>query len=301
MASAGSSPSRASSSNDRPVTSSAFGSALRLIGFSSHENVSVVSNTRQAPIDSRLNSPGIGPAVSTSTEMKTSRFLAHGIRGSVGTRGGRLRIACQCSRNARRRSSAHPVVFQCRPDKVVMSNGWLAPSRAITIVGKPAAQSISEFEKAVGPRAGDVGKDDATAVQLGEYLLVDAGVLDRPAAVDHDETIAQLAFDHWLNHDIEKFLHVSKFGQSGLSSRTANAFGLSSDSKSSTRALKPARKPLAGRKTDAVDPVMRIAIIGDLEQPPRLIAGQPEIVKPPRTCVSGQSGRLSGTTGLPAS
>ena len=58
-----------------PDTSSAAGTNLSLIGISSQANVRVGSETRQAPIESMLYSPGMGPAVSTSMEMKTSLLL----------------------------------------------------------------------------------------------------------------------------------------------------------------------------------------------------------------------------------
>jgi len=42
---------------------------------------------------------------------------------------------------------------------------------------QPALQRVTEFQEAVGPGTGDVGEDHATAMQLGENLLV--GVLVR--------------------------------------------------------------------------------------------------------------------------
>src|ERR1700730_14560999 len=75
IASAGGFPDRASSSKDNPLISSALGSALLLIGLSLHINSWRESSTLHAPIDRRLYSPGIGPEVSTSTDMKISFFL----------------------------------------------------------------------------------------------------------------------------------------------------------------------------------------------------------------------------------
>ena len=51
---AGSSPSRSSLPRDRPVSSSAFGSALLVVGFSSQEDACCGSETLQAPIVRRL-------------------------------------------------------------------------------------------------------------------------------------------------------------------------------------------------------------------------------------------------------
>src|ERR1700730_422051 len=75
IASTGDFPDRASSSNDNLLISSALGSALLLIGLSSQKNSWRKSSTLHAPIDSRLYSPGIGPEVSMSTDMKISFFL----------------------------------------------------------------------------------------------------------------------------------------------------------------------------------------------------------------------------------
>ena len=71
-----------------------------------------------------------------ATVLRVILFVVHEINGSVGTREGRLRMAFQCSRKARLRSSALPLAFQWRPEKVVMSNGRLAPSRTMTMVGR---------------------------------------------------------------------------------------------------------------------------------------------------------------------
>src|SRR5436309_14680589 len=73
MASFGGSPVLANFSSEKPPSFRALGSAFRFIGCSSHENVRVGSSTSHAPIDKRLYSPGMGPAASTSIEIKTSR------------------------------------------------------------------------------------------------------------------------------------------------------------------------------------------------------------------------------------
>ena len=49
---------------------------------------------------------------------------------------------------------------------------------------QPAPQRIAELQEAVGPGAGNVGQDNATAMQLGENLLVDARVIIGLTAVD---------------------------------------------------------------------------------------------------------------------
>src|SRR5262249_46730207 len=68
-------------------------------------------------------------------------LCAHAINGSVGTSGGRSRMAAQCCRNAARRSSTRPLAFQCRPPRAWISLGGSVPSLAITIVGwqRPSA------------------------------------------------------------------------------------------------------------------------------------------------------------------
>jgi hypothetical protein len=93
--------------------------------------------------------------------------------GSIGTSVGRLWIAFQCVRNAARRSAAAPVVFQCNADTEAMSNGCPVPSLANHHGRKTSAQRIPEFQEAIRALAGDVGENHATAVQLGENLLID--------------------------------------------------------------------------------------------------------------------------------
>src|SRR6267142_1304015 len=68
-------PVLASCSSENPLISRALGSAFPLMGCNSQEKTRVTSSTSQAPIERRLYLPGIGPDVSTSMEMKTSRLL----------------------------------------------------------------------------------------------------------------------------------------------------------------------------------------------------------------------------------
>src|ERR1035437_4042665 len=73
--SAGSVPLSCKSDIDNPVTSSAFGSAFILIGRNSRVKVKSGDSTEHAPRDNMLNSPGIGPAASISTDIKRSFFI----------------------------------------------------------------------------------------------------------------------------------------------------------------------------------------------------------------------------------
>jgi hypothetical protein len=60
----------------------------------------------------------------------------------------------------------------------------LAPGLSGQHGGQAAAQRISEFEEAIRAQAGDVRDHDATAVELGEDLLIEARMLQRQLNTD---------------------------------------------------------------------------------------------------------------------
>ena len=74
IAACGGRPLSSSSSSVSQVISSAAGINSDVVGLSSHEKFTSVSDTRHAPILSKLYFPGTGPEASISTEMKTSFF-----------------------------------------------------------------------------------------------------------------------------------------------------------------------------------------------------------------------------------
>jgi hypothetical protein len=95
-------------------TKAPLGSKFRLIGLSVQANVFAGSKTSQAPIDNQTELAGNWAGGLDINRDEDFLRAAHEINRSAGTRGGRLRIACQCSRNDRRANiGAHHVHHLC--------------------------------------------------------------------------------------------------------------------------------------------------------------------------------------------
>jgi integrase len=74
-----------------------------------------------------------------------------------------------------------------------------------------APQGISEFKKAIGTFAGDVGDHAAATVKPLEYLLIDAVVLVGTRSVDHRQLEAEFVLHDGADNDVEEFLHGRVF------------------------------------------------------------------------------------------
>ena len=76
---------------------------------------------------------------------------------------------------------------------------------------KPSAERVSQLEETVRAFAGDVGDDNAAAVELLEYLLVDAVVFVGLLSVDDHQLKSVFVLDDGLDHDVEEILHCRVF------------------------------------------------------------------------------------------
>jgi hypothetical protein len=136
---------------------------------------------------------------------------------------------------------------------------------------------------------------------FSKNFLVDARVIIGLTAVDHDQSVAsvaQLALDHRLHHDVEEVLDGGVFGQGRVQHPHGERPRRLERFEKFNQIHNAVSGPLTGRKADAVQPVVGVAVARDLEQPPGLVARKPEIIEAASACGLGAKRQVIG---LPAS
>ena len=147
--------------------------------------------------------------------------------------------------------------------------------------GKATSQGIAKLEKTIRPRTGDISQNNAAAMQLDEDFLIKSGLLVGLIPVNNTQPVTQLSLYDRLDDSVKEILHV----------RIIFVLGIQQTHRERPRSLQRFHKfdyylhligcRLSRRESDTIDPIMGVAIIGDLEKTPTLAAREAKIVQPP--------------------